>query len=102
MPRDDQATRVRLLGYIDGSRSVQRKLGVGIAAATAVALVVFALDAFLGKLALGLVLIVGVCGFWVTAAHISDWRMQLRRLDERGGGRAGRPPPRDTHTTSPG
>lgn len=25
--------------------------------------------------------ILGICGFWVTAAHISDWRMQLDRLD---------------------
>ncbi len=23
--------------------------------------------------------ILGICGFWVTAAHISDWRMRLDR-----------------------
>lgn len=102
MPSDDNATRVRLLGYIDASRRVQRRLGVGLAVAVAAALVVFAVEPFAGKLALALAVIVGVCGFWVTAAHISDWRMQLGRLDARGGGRAGRPSPRDTHTTSPG
>jgi hypothetical protein len=34
-----------------------------------------------GAMAALTVAIVGVCGFWVTAAHIYDWKMRLRRLD---------------------
>ncbi len=30
--------------------------------------------------------ILGICGFWVTAAHISDWRMRLDRHDRKARG----------------
>ena len=102
MASDDNATRARLLGYIHDSRRNQRRLGIGVAIGVVAALITIALAPLVGKLALALVVIVGVCGFWVTAAHISDGRMQLGRLDQRAGGRAGRPSPRNTHTTSPG
>jgi hypothetical protein len=84
----DASERARLRGYIDDSRRTQRQLAVGLVVAAAAAAATLVIDATVGELALGGVIIVGVCGFWVTAAHISDWRMQIARLDQRARGRA--------------
>lgn len=92
MSADRDATeRARLLEYIAGSKRTQRLLAIGLAAATAGVVVTLLLAPMVGKLALLGVAIVGVCGFWVTAAHISDWRMQIARLDSRARGRAADP-----------
>ncbi|MEZ4401085.1 MAG: hypothetical protein R3B06_13760 [Kofleriaceae bacterium] len=86
---DPQAERARLTGYIAASQRVQRRLAVGLVVAAAPAIVATLWVAPLpGRLALLGLVIVGVCGFWVTAAHIADWKMQLRRLDGKGRGRA--------------
>ena len=82
-PERDAQERARLTGYIAASRRVQRRLGVGVAAATAIAAAVLVVSSTIGALALLGVGIIAVCGFWVTAAHISDWKMQLGRLDAR-------------------
>ncbi|MBK9036351.1 MAG: hypothetical protein IPL61_34740 [Myxococcales bacterium] len=79
----DATERARLTGYIAASRQVQRRLGVGVTVAALVAAAVLVVSSTIGTLALLGVGIVAVCGFWVTAAHISDWKMQLGRLDAR-------------------
>ena len=89
MSADRDATeRARLLGYIAGSKRTQRQLAIGLAVATVAVVVALVVAPLVGKLALLGVAVVGVCGFWVTAAHISDWRMQIARLDSRARGRA--------------
>ncbi len=100
MSADRDATeRARLQGYIEGSKRTQRQLGVGLAVALAPAVVALVMWPMIGKLALLGLATVAICGFWVTAAHISDWRMQIARLDSRARGRAvgrkspGSPPP---------
>ncbi len=94
MSADRDATeRARLLGYIAGSKRTQRQLALGLAVALVAVVVALFLAPMVGKLALLGVAIVGVCGFWVTAAHISDWRMQIARLDSRARGRAASPKP---------
>ncbi len=92
----DAAERARLVGYIEDSRRNQRSLAIGLAVAAAAVAVAWFIDATIAKLGLLAVVSVGVCGFWVTAAHISDWRMQIARLDSRARGRAA---PRNTANT---
>jgi hypothetical protein len=70
----------RLESYIAGSRRVQRRLTFGLVIATLGAMVALIVDPTVGGLALFAVVIVAIAGFWVTAAHIADWKMQLARL----------------------
>lgn len=89
MSADRDATeRARLQGYIEGSKRTQRQLGVGLAVALVPGLIALFVWPTVGKLALLGLATVAICGFWVTAAHISDWRMQIARLDSRARGRA--------------
>jgi hypothetical protein len=76
----DDARRRELEGYIAATRANQRKLGIGIAIAGALTLVLAIARVPFALLGLFFVAVVGVCGFWVTSAHIADWR---RKLDER-------------------
>jgi hypothetical protein len=76
------AERDRLHGYIAASKRVQRKLTlvvIGLAVVSGAALVV---SRPVGGILLLGTAIVGGCGFWVTAAHIADWRLKLRTLDQ--------------------
>ena len=91
MASDNEAERARLHGYIAGSQRVQRRLLAVVAALAAVSVVlVFAVSGRIGGLALLGTAIVGGCGYWVTAAHIADWRLRLRTMDERAGPRGDR------------
>jgi len=73
--------RLELEGWIGRTRRAQRRLAavVGCAAVIAVALAVW--KSPIGLVAFGVVAIVAVCGFWVTASHLADWRGKLDRLD---------------------
>ncbi len=77
---DRAAERARLTGYIDGSRRVQRRLAMVLAPLAVVGLGLAGWRPLWGGLVLLGAAIVAICGFWVTAAHISDWKMQLARL----------------------
>lgn len=82
--------RARLEGWIAGSRRVQRRLAVAIAVMAVAGIALVIGWPMIGGLFLLFTAIVGVCGFWVTAAHIADWRLRLRTMDEvrvRGGRR---------------
>lgn len=82
MAVDNAAERDRLHGYIAASRRVQRRLAVAVIALGAIGLGALAVHRAAGGIVLLTTVIVGVCGFWVTAAHIADWRLRLRTLDQ--------------------
>jgi hypothetical protein len=73
--------RDRLHGYIANSRRVQRRLAIATVVLAAIGVAVLIADRMAGGLVLLLTAIVGVSGFWVTAAHIADWRLRLRSMD---------------------
>lgn len=77
---DRAAERARLTGYIDGSRRVQRQLATVLAPLGAGGLGLALWQPLWGGLVLLAAVIVAICGFWVTAAHIADWKMQIDRL----------------------
>jgi hypothetical protein len=74
--------RRELESWIGRSQHNQRVLGIGIAAAMVIALGLTAWHRPIGLIALAIIAIVAVCGFWVLAAHIADWRGKLDRLDD--------------------
>ena len=76
----DDARRRELEGYILATRANQRKLAIGVLIAAALTLVLAIARVPFALVGLFAVAIVGICGFWVTSAHIADWR---RKLDER-------------------
>ncbi len=82
MPVDPDAERARLHGYIAASRRVQRRLAIAMVALVVVSAVVLGFHRAAGGIVLLTSAIVGVCGYWVTAAHIADWRLRLRTLDQ--------------------
>ncbi len=73
--------RSELLGYIEQTNRLQRKLGVvfGVLGALAIALLVW--NGTVGAFALILVALVAICSFWVTAAHNAAHRQKLDELD---------------------
>lgn len=79
---DGMDRRLELEGWITRTRHTQRRLAlvVGGAAVIAVALTVW--KSRIGLVGFGVVAIVAVCGFWVTASHLADWRGKLDRLDQ--------------------
>jgi hypothetical protein len=74
--------RRELEGWIARTRKTQRTLAIEVACAIVVAIGVSLWNAQIGMVALGIVAIVAVCGFWVTASHIADWRGKLDQLDQ--------------------
>jgi hypothetical protein len=72
--------RLELEGWIAATRRNQRTLAIGIACATAVSLALCLWQPRIGLLGLALTAIVAICGFWVMAAHIADWRGRLAEL----------------------
>lgn len=83
MSADHAAERARLHGYIAASQRVQRRMvlvSIGLAAVSLA--ILLAVDGRLGGILLLGSAIVGGSGFWVTAAHIADWRLKLRTLDQ--------------------
>jgi uncharacterized membrane protein AbrB (regulator of aidB expression) len=84
-------TRADLEGYIAQTKQNQRRLGIGLAVAFVIAVVGTFLHVPFAPHLIGLVVIVGVCGFWVMAAHIADWRRRLADLRE------GQAPPVSNH-----
>jgi uncharacterized membrane protein HdeD (DUF308 family) len=73
--------KAQLQAWIESSQRTQRRV---VAIAIVGAVVAFVLRAtsvlpsFVGVVLILGAVITGVCGFWVTAAHIADWRARLR------------------------
>lgn len=78
-----QIDAAQLNAWIVASQRTQKRV---VIVAIAILLVgvglklVGAVPALISNVVIAFALILGVCGFWVTAAHISDWRMRLTRL----------------------
>jgi xanthosine utilization system XapX-like protein len=73
-------TRAELEGYIAQTTRTQRRLGVGLAIGFVAAVIGTIVRVPFAPHAIGLVVIVGLCGFWVTGAHITDWRRRIADL----------------------
>jgi Flp pilus assembly protein TadB len=74
--------RLELEGWISRTRRNQRILAIVLACAAVVAAGVAIWLPRVGAVALAIVAIVAICGFWVTSSHIADWRGKLRELDQ--------------------
>jgi hypothetical protein len=72
--------------WIARSQRVQRRV---VVVAVAAGIVSYGLrrtgvvPEFVGTVLMLGAVITGVSGFWVTAAHVADWRARLRSTDER-------------------
>lgn len=76
------SSRAELDGYIVQTKRNQRRLAVVLAIALVAAIVCTVLGVPFAPHAIGLVVIVGVCAFWVTGAHILDFRRRIADLRE--------------------
>lgn len=74
--------RAELLGWIAESRRLQFRMGIVLAVATAIALVVTVFNKTVGGVSLAMLAIISVCAFWVTGSHILDWRNRLETLEQ--------------------
>jgi hypothetical protein len=74
--------RLELEGWITRTRRNQRRLALVIGCAAVIAVALAGWKPRIGMVAFGVVAIVAVCGFWVTASHLVDWRGKLDRLDQ--------------------
>lgn len=73
--------RLELEGWISRTHRNQRVLAIVLGCAVAVAAGVMIWLPRVGGVAIAVVAIVAVCGFWVTSSHIADWRGKLAELD---------------------
>ncbi|HET7504097.1 MAG TPA: hypothetical protein VFK02_23915 [Kofleriaceae bacterium] len=73
--------RLELEGWIARTRRTRRQLVVGVVGAGVIAVALAAWSVRIGLVGLGGVAIVAVCGLWITASHLADWRGKLERLD---------------------
>jgi hypothetical protein len=72
--------RQQLLGWIASSQRTQRRLAVVVVALVAVSAGLVAWRKPVGTFALLVTAAIGVIGYWVTYAHITDWRDRLAKL----------------------
>ncbi|MEO8843432.1 MAG: hypothetical protein ABI591_02370 [Kofleriaceae bacterium] len=75
------ADRAQLDAWIAESRLTQHRLKVFLIPAVVAAIGVSVWSHALGALVFVSIGIVAVFGFWITAAHITDWEGQQHRID---------------------
>ena len=73
--------RRELEGWIARTRATQRSLAIVLAAGTVISVGLMPWRTQVGLVALAIVAIVALCGFWITASHLADWRDKLDQLD---------------------
>ncbi len=73
--------RDELLGYIEETRRLQRRLVVIFGALAVVPFGLMIWSVGLGAFTLVMLALVAVCSFWVTAAHNAAHRQKLEELD---------------------
>ena len=84
-PTDRQrARRAQLEGWIAWSRQVQHRLRLVMLVGAVLAIASSFIARWIGVSLLLVTAAVGLVGYWVTAAHIADWRQQLDRLAQFG------------------
>jgi len=67
--------------WIAASRRTQRVLRIAIAIAAVIAIGLFFVSKVAGGIAVFVVALVALSGFWITAGHIADWQAKLYKLD---------------------
>jgi O-antigen/teichoic acid export membrane protein len=75
-----EARRAELNAWIAQTRANQKKLAVGVGVGLVVSLALLLWRVPVGGAGLGIVVLVAMCGFWITAGHIMDWRTRLTQL----------------------
>jgi len=73
--------RAELLGWIEATRRLQRKMAVAFVLLGAIAIALLTWSATVGAFALLAVALTAICSFWVTAAHNASHRQKLAELD---------------------
>ena len=81
-----------LRGWIRASRQTQRRIVIAAGVVTGAGLALRPWLPFIGLLVAFAGVVIGVCGWWVTTAHISDWRGQLAHHAARRAGAAASAP----------
>jgi hypothetical protein len=89
MTMEIRERRAQLLGWIEETHRLQRKLGIVFAALGVVAVGLLFVSKTLGGFAIFAVALTAICSFWVTAAHNAAHRQKLTELAqvERNGGK---------------
>ncbi len=75
-----EARRAELLGWIARTRANQKKLAYALVAALVLSIGLMFWNTTVGGAGLGMVALVALTGFWITAGHIMDWRNKLVNL----------------------
>lgn len=84
-------SREQLEAWIAQTKRHQRTLGVVLAAAAAGSVVLAVTVGTVGGFGIVIVVLVAICGFWITGSHLLDWRRKLAALDRaNAGARAGK------------
>lgn len=73
--------RLELEAWIARTQGNQRKLTRGLTAGAVIAMGLMLWQLQIGMIALAIVGIVAICGFWILSSHIVEWRSQLAQLD---------------------
>ena len=79
MPAD---TKAQLEAWIANTKRNQKKLGLALGAATLVSFVLIFTVGTIGGFALTFTIFIAIAAFWITAAHIADWRYRITQLDK--------------------
>jgi len=83
-PAQAEARRAQLHGWIHDTQRRQRRARWITVAGVVLGAVALTIDRTSGLIALLGTAVVGGVSYWVTAAHLSEWRMQLEHLDRTG------------------
>jgi hypothetical protein len=81
--------RAELLGWIEQTNRLQRKMAIVFPVLGAIAIVLMFWRGTVGAFGLVFVVLVAICSFWITAAHNAAHRQKLAELErvERNGGK---------------
>ncbi len=74
-------SRDELERWIAGTRQVQKKLKLGLAVGVPASIVLLVISRPAGGIAIAIVALVALAGFWITGGHIQDWEAKLYKLD---------------------
>ena len=69
--------------WIRETQRNQRRLALGLGVGAGIAGIAWWFDGFVGKTLVFGIVVTAICGFWITAAHIADWRTQLAARRQR-------------------
>jgi len=75
-------TRDELERWVAQTKRNQRRIAVGLVAGLGVAIALAATLGAAGGFAIVIVVLVGICAFWITGAHLLDFRRKLKELDQ--------------------